>query len=152
MSSQPTDVLLDANLLLFITVGMFDHNLIGRKRLDGFTPDNFDQLKALIGRYSKNLTTPYLLAEVITLADQCVPKKQHWVFRRFLQTHYQKFDERWMKSTELSETQSFLRLGLSDAAVCQLAAKNAMVISDDIELCATLLDAGLNVVNFSHLR
>jgi hypothetical protein len=152
MGRYPSSVLLDSNLLLLLAVGLFDSRLIGRKRLDEFTSRDFELLGDLIAVFPVNLTTPHLLAEVNNLADQCVPRQLHRDFRLFLRDFFKGFDERWMKSTELSTTDAFLWLGLSDAAVCQLADENVAVYSVDLELVIVLQGLGLNATNFNHLR
>jgi hypothetical protein len=154
MEVHPTAILLDANLLLLITVGMYDPGLIGRKRLDTFSVDDFELLQAFLATFPQNLTTPHLIAEVSNLADQCVPKRQHRQFREFLREHFKQFDEHWMTSTELAGTEAFLRLGLSDAAVCQLAGQHqrTVVFSVDAELCMMLWNLGLSAENFNHRR
>jgi hypothetical protein len=152
MPRNPTAVLLDANLLLLMSVGAYDRALIGQKRLKGFTPYDYDVLLEMIGGYRANLTTPHLLSEVSNLSDQCVPRKRHWQFRAFLGQLWLGFDERWMTLSELSKTQAFLQLGLTDAAVCQLTDEQTLVISVDDELCSVLWSLGLNALNFNRDR
>jgi hypothetical protein len=152
MSKQPTAVLLDANLLLLISVGRFNRTLIGHKRLDVFSTADFDLLIGMIATYPRSLTTPHLLAEVNNLSDQCIPKPHHREFRQFLRKFWLGLDERWTKSTELAETPTFLQLGLSDAAICKLAEERTLIISVDAELCSVLWGLGSNALNFNHYR
>ncbi|MBV8782531.1 MAG: hypothetical protein JO353_14130 [Phycisphaerae bacterium] len=145
-------LILDTNLLLLLAVGTFDINLVGRKRLDIFLRDDFELLRDLLDTSSRWLTTPHVLAELNNLADQCVPRSQHDVFRQFLGQFFEWFDERWLQTQELSNTAAFRRLGLTDAAVVQLADSQTLVLSVDLELCSLLWGRGINAQNFHHLR
>ena len=146
-------ILLDANLLLLAVVGRFDPTLVGRKRLDEYAPEHFDLLEHVIAPYSRNLTTPHLLAEVNNLSDQCVPKPRHRAFRKFIEVEVIPFlDECWTPAAELCPTDAFQRLGLADAAICQLADEQTYVLSADAELCSVLWGRGVNAQNFNHLR
>jgi rRNA-processing protein FCF1 len=152
MATTPTDVLLDANLLLFLAVGQFDPNLIGRKRLDIYTTSDFELLKALIDGYQGNRTTPHVLAEVSNLADQCVPRSRHREFRSFLADLVKLLDEKWVPAEEICATEEFSQLGLADAAITRLADEQTVVFSVDAELCNVLWGRGVNAENFNHHR
>lgn len=152
MAKHPRAVLLDANLMLLAIVGQFDHNLVGRKRLEIFAREDLDLLLNLIAPYTENLTTPHILTEVNNLSDYCIPKSQQRQFRGFMAELISAFDEQWIKATKLCQLETFLRLGLTDAAVCQLASEQVLILSTDAELCAVLWGLGLNVENFNHLR
>lgn len=146
-------ILLDTNLLVLAVVGRFDRRLIGRKRLDVYTPEDFALLEQTIEPYSRNLTTPHVLVEVSNLAGQCVPKSRHREFREFLESFViPALDEHWTPASQLCTTDVFLRLGLADAAICQLADEQTFVLSIDAELCSVLWGRGVNVVSFNHLR
>jgi hypothetical protein len=153
MHEEGRAILLDANLLVLAVVGRFDRRLIGRKCLDEYAIEHFDLLAQTVAPYSRNLTTPHLLAEVSNLADQCVPKRRHREFRQFLDiVVVPLLDERWTPAVELCQTSEFRRIGLADAAICQLADERTFVLSVDAELCSVLWGRGINVENFSHLR
>ncbi len=152
METTPTDVLLDANLLLFLAIGQFDLRLIGRKRLDIYTTSDFALLARLIERYQRNRTTPHLLTEVSNLADQCVPKSRHREFRSFLADLVKLLDENRVRAEELCATEEFNQLGLADAAITRLADEQTVVFSVDAELCNVLWGRGVNAENFNHLR
>jgi hypothetical protein len=153
MAETGRAILLDANLLLLVAIGNFDRTLIGRRRLDEYTPGDFDLLLREISPFRRNLTTPHVLAEVSNLADQCVPKKRHREFRRFLsETIFAQLDERWVPANDLGKTEEFGRLGLADAGICRLADDQTAVLSADAELYIVLLERGIDAQNFNHLR
>jgi hypothetical protein len=61
-------------------------------------------------------------------------------------------DEKWTSAIELCKTDEFYRLGLADAAICQLVNEQIAVLSADAELYVILLERGIDVQNFNHLR
>jgi hypothetical protein len=65
-----TGVLLDTNLLLLLIVGGASRELIGKKRLDTFTAEDYDTLSAIVDSLGLVATTPNILTEVSNLADQ----------------------------------------------------------------------------------
>jgi hypothetical protein len=145
-------VLLDANLLVLVAVGQFDPALVGRKRLDVYTAADLPLLERLIAGFSRNLTTPHLLAELSNLADQCVPRGRHREFRIFLREFIAQLDERWTRAEELCQSEEFSQLGLADAALCQLADERIALIYVDAELCSVLWARGVQATNFNHVR
>lgn len=152
MAETERSILLDANLLTMVAVGLFDPSLVGRKRLDVYARSDFDLLLELISPFIRNLTTPHLLAEASNIADQCVPKNRHREFRHFFQSFIAGLDERWVRAGELCQTEAFAQLGLADAAICRLADQRTTVISADAELCNVLWGRGVPTENFNHLR
>ena len=145
-------VLLDSNLLLLLAIGLFDDTLIGRRRLDIFTPKDFELLVDLIAGYTTTVTTPHLLTELNNLAHQCVPERRHREFRHFLKLWMTKLQERWEPAAALCNTEGFAALGLADSAVVHLSAEGVAVLSIDLPLCRHLWGQGVAVLNFNHLR
>jgi hypothetical protein len=47
---------------------------------------------------------------------------------------------------------SFSRLGLTDAAIARISRHSMLVLTDDLDLYRTLLDRGVDAVNFNHIR
>jgi uncharacterized protein YaiI (UPF0178 family) len=46
----------------------------------------------------------------------------------------------------------FHRLGLTDAAIAALARHNYLFLTDDFDLYSTLVNQGVDAINFNHLR
>lgn len=152
MADHGRAILLDANLLVLWIVGNFDRSLVGQRRLDEYTPSDFDLLGELIAGYPRKLTTPHLLTECNNIADKCVPKLYQEDFREFFQAFTGGLDERWMPATGLMATGEFKLLGLADAAVCELSGGSTRVLSVDAQLCNSLWERGADAENFNHLR
>jgi hypothetical protein len=153
MEIVPQAILLDANLLILQIIGVFDDRLLGRKRLDIYDEADFKLLNRIVGKFVRNLTTPHLLAEASNLTDQIVSKPRHREFRKFLAAQILPFlDEQWCLASQLCSTEPFFRLGLADAAICQLADDRTLVLTVDAELYNVLIERGVNAQNFNHLR
>ena len=150
MIDDPNALLIDTNLLLLIIAYNFDSSLIGRRRLDNFTLEQGEFLKEFIADFPRILTTPHILAEVSNLADSCVPKGRHRAFRIFFSKAINRLEEQWTGAAALSQLEAFRRLGLTDAAIVQLANKRTKVITIDLELYQMLVAAEVPAENFNH--
>ena len=51
MSASSEAILLDTNLLVLLSVGLFDLTLVGQKRLKDHAADAFELLAGLVGGY-----------------------------------------------------------------------------------------------------
>ncbi len=149
MIIPPRAILFDANLLLLLAVGLFDRSLIGRRRLDEFTVEDFDFLIDYAHSFSNKLTIPHVLAEVSNLSDYCVSKARLREFRAFFSEFVKGLDEQWAAAVGLCAQASFSKLGLSDAAISELATARTEVISVDLDLCIFLEAKGVPVTNFN---
>jgi hypothetical protein len=133
-------------------VGQYDWRLVGKGRLDEFTPEDFSLLFDLVEPYKWRLTTPHILAECSNIADKCVRKIYHGDFRDFLRQLISTLDERWVSANELARSGEFRILGIADAAVCRAAEDGVRVISVDAQLCSSLWAKAADAENFNNLR
>ena len=63
-------LLLDANVMLLLCVGLWDRSRISKfKRTRIFTDEDFDLLSQLVAGYGTVVTTPHVLSEVSNHAD-----------------------------------------------------------------------------------
>ncbi len=46
----------------------------------------------------------------------------------------------------------FAKFGLTDAAIAEIAAKKYLVLTDDFRLSQSLQAAGIDALNFNHVR
>jgi len=145
-------LLLDANVLVLAVVAAYDRRLIGQRGLDVFSQADYDLLLDQMVGFQALRTTPHILTEVNNLADKCVPKRRLREFRLLFTEHVKQLDEQWALAIELCDTEGFRRLGLADAAITQLADEETRVISMDAQLCSELWAAGVDAINFNHLR
>ena len=147
---MPTGLLLDANVLLLFYVGLLDRELVGTfKRTRQFTPGDFDLLKTIVDFHAGVVTTPHVLAEVSNLAQHLEGARRDDFFAMFAKS-ITLLKEVRSPASDLSGEPIFTRLGLSDAAVSQLARDDSLfVVTADVDLYVHLLTIGVRVINFN---
>jgi rRNA-processing protein FCF1 len=123
---------------------------VGRKkRLKNFRAAEFDFVLRLIG--GANLfTTPNIATEVSNLVESNEELRTAILPR--LQAFLKTYEEKYVESRLVSEIPAYLRLGISDSVLLQLAQNGTLVLTDDLPLAQRLESASLPVINFNHLR
>jgi rRNA-processing protein FCF1 len=145
-------VLLDTNLLLLYLIGQYDRARIERfKRTVQYTINDFDLLDRLLKVFTRVRTLPHVLAEVNSLSSQ-LPGDVLTEFRRTFATEIGTFWEGQLPSHQVAMRTEFSFLGLTDSAILAESIGRYLVITDDLELCATLSRVGVDVLNFTVLR
>ena len=147
-------ILVDANVLLLLLVGSLDRRLIETfKRTRQYTPDDFQVLDAFLGRFRRIVSTPHILAEAGNLGGQ-LNEPARSAFFRLLAVNLAKIHEEVVESRRISDAGEhvFPRIGLTDSLTLVAAARNFLILSDDLELVTQLHSAEADVVNFTHLR
>jgi hypothetical protein len=142
--------ILDSNLLLLHWCASFNPDLVTTfKRLNSFQIEDIDLLSETLKVFSAIRTTPHVLTEVSNLANS-LPRwiKEDWSehFSRQIQV----IPEQWTDAATIAAG-DFMWLGLTDAALAELAATN-VILTIDFPLSNSLESQGLNVINFTHLR
>jgi len=145
-------VLVDANILLLYFVGRYSPEQIQRfKRTIRFTIDDYDLLARLLSRFARVVTTPHILSEVNSLSAQMgEPARVEYYeeFARGIAT----LDEQYVASAAASQLREFPKLGLTDSGILHLASGRYLVLTDDTRLFQFLEKAGVDVLNFNHIR
>lgn len=145
-------LLVDANILLLYTIGSYQLQLIEKfKRTRQFTEADFHLLEAIWSEFEHIYTTPFILAEVSNLSSQ-LPHNFELDYRRRFGTIIEVLREQYVPSRVLAQGTSFLRFGLTDTSIEQLAAQQILVLTDDFRLSQRLAAAGIEAINFNHLR
>jgi len=137
--------------LLFL-VGNHDPAWIPRfKRTSQFAPEDHATLLTVISRFRSMLTTPHVLAETSNLLGQLSGRVRDECFARFAAA-VEVFDELHQESRGLVRNPAFLRLGLTDTGLLELAARKCLILTDDFLLYSFLEKAGAIVLNFNLIR
>ncbi len=145
-------VFVDTNILLLHFVGGFDRQQIGRfKRTRQFNVQDHDLLARLLARLNKVVTTPNVLSEVNSLSGQMGEPARTKYFQQFARG-IGSLDEQYVRSTDAAGTEQFPRLGLTDSGIMLLAKGHYLVLTDDFKLAYSLEQAGIDVLNFNHIR
>ena len=145
-------VAIDTQLLLLLWVGNFDRSLIGRfKRVKKYSETDFDLLVGLVARCPKLVTTPNVLTELSNWAGQ-LPEDLVEEFREEFRRAVAKLNERLFESVAVTQLDGFLRLGLADSTLINLAKQDVLVLTDDHPLYQQLVADNLPAINFTHVR
>ena len=144
---------IDANLLLLLVVGSVNRDAIARhRRLREFTRDDFGILLNLINQVERVLVTPNTLTETSNLLGLHGEPERSRFFER-LRLIIEQTEEIVVASANASSNNAFTRLGLTDAALLEVATKETPIITVDLGLylAASSSDPG-SAINFTHLR
>lgn len=151
MKSCP--LLIDTNLLVLFVVGTVAKEYITKhKKLTEFTVEDYDRLVKIIARASEVLVTPNTLTETSNLAAYIKEPARGKVLNVLRTVIASASQERYVPSSVAAERKEFIRLGLADAALLEIAAKDVALLTTDFDLYNTALAKGALALNFNHLR
>lgn len=146
-------LILDANLLLILCIGLYDRRLLGTlSRLDDYTQDDFDLLARLVTYATPLVATPNILTEVSNLALSALARRFHYDFLAKFAAVIDLVIEELVPSKAATPLPSFALLGLTDATIERAAQDQCLVVSADLPLVIALQSAGVSAINFNHLR
>ena len=144
-------VVLDANLLVLLVAGHTDKSIIERhKNLSAYDADGFDLLVETLEDYSQVVLTPNALTEASNLLRQIRDPDRSRV-TVMLGSLIQERDERFIVSKYAAAEETFVRLGLTDAALLIAAREYGYLISADNDLYLAASSEGVEAFNFAHL-
>lgn len=144
---------IDANVLLGVVVALVDPILLASfKRTRGlFSDADREMLVALIDR-SHVVVTPHVLTEVANLLDSLREPRRSEAIVVMLRL-CEGATERWKRITELHRDNAPIeRLGLTDAALYDLATRRIPVVTADRELSDMIAAMGRRAVTIDELR
>lgn len=145
-------VLLDTNLLLLYTVGMWDSKQIPLfKRTKTFTEDDYILLAFILKQFERVITTPNILTEVSNLAGQ-LSESFHDRYYHILSKRIETLDEQYLPSRQAVLYQKFSKFGLTDTTIRLIADQTYLVLTEDWKLGQYLQSQAVDVLNFNHLR
>ena len=149
----PTGFFIDANLLVLLIVGSVDQDLIAKhRRLRRFAVEDYERLVNLIDRVDRVLATPNTLTETSNLLAQHRDPERSRFFDK-LKFIIQESKESVVASTVASRNNAFERLGLTDAALLEVATAETPLVTVDLDLYLEALAKGQDTaVNFTHLQ
>ena len=142
---------MDSNLLLLLFIGMYQPSLIETyKRLSRYTRSDFDLLSTALSNFRLIVTTPNILTEVSNLSS-AIPDSHTGSYFESFATTVALLKEEYVPSSRVIQNQ-FATFGLTDAAIAEIAEKQYLVLTDDFRLSQSLQAAGIDTLNFNHLR
>ena len=145
--------LIDTNLLVLFVVGRTDRQLISKhRRLREFSADDYDRLIGVLRPVAQLVVTPNTLTETSNLLRQHNdPERSR--FLDVLRYVIEKSHEITVASVKAAGNSGFRRLGLTDAAILDIASAETPVLTVDLDLfhAATTKDPHA-AFNFRHLE
>jgi len=148
-------VLIDTNILLLFLVGSVNRERITRfNRTQQFIPEDYELLLAFIAKFQKIVTTPNILTEVNSLANQLGEPERSQCFAIFAQftRNVTLLDEYYVKSLDAVNTEKFIKFGLTDSGILTLSKGKYLVLTDDLKLASYLQSVEIDVINFNNIR
>lgn len=144
---------MDTNLLLLFYVGGYERSLVERfpRTADRFVAADFDALDGVLGGFEKIVATPHILTEVSNFLGQLGGHARTGCFELFARS-IAVLHEGYVSSAELSRKPTFVKLGITDTSIIEVAAAPYLVLTDDFRLYNYLADRRMDVLNFNHLR
>lgn len=148
---RSSGLLIDSNLLLLLAMGIYDPRRIERfKRTARYANSDYQRLRWFTQRFDRLWTTPNILTEVDNLGRQ-LPRNETQNFSIALARLINEHTEKSESSSKIAGMQDFKRFGLTDAVT--LAGGNSyLLLSDDLPLYSRALSAGMDAINFNHIR
>ena len=130
----PSKIFIDANLLVLLVVGETGKELIGKhRRLREFQVEDYERLAGLVNSVDHVLVTPNTLTEASNLLGlHGEPERSR--FFEVLKALIEEYEEIVVASEVASHNSKFTRLGLTDAALLELASNSTPVITTDLNL------------------
>ncbi len=139
---SPFGFFVDANLLVLLIVGSVDVSIIARhRRLADYTPTDYFNLIALLGRVNRIFVTPNTLTEASNLLRQHrEPERSHLMVR--LNVLIYDSDEVVVLSARAAANPHFGQLGLTDAALLESINAQTPLLTVDGDLYVAALEKG----------
>ena len=130
----PTQIYIDASLLVLLVVGATGKDLIAKhRRLRTFEIADYERLVRLINQTDRVLVTPNILTEASNLlAQHAEPERSH--FYDMLRTLISQAEEKVVASKVAADNSAFNRLGLTDAALLEIVSRANPLITVDLDL------------------
>lgn len=146
-------VLVDTNLLLLFFTGGYDRGLVERfpRTADRFVSADFDTLAALLTGFERVITTPHILTETSNLLGQLSGRAKTACFE-LLARSIPAMRETHVAGEHLARGEPFVKLGITDASIIEVAAEPYLVLTDDFRLYNFLATRGVDVLNFNNIR
>jgi hypothetical protein len=147
---QNRTLVLDANLLVLLIVGLTDRRLINQfgRTKNHFTESDFDRLTNIVEFFAERkglATTSHVLAETSNLLGERLE------FMITLERFVLRVCESRKEATRLVASPIFYRLGLTDAGLRDLSFRSHCILTVDKDLATAAMRGGA-ILNYNHFR
>jgi hypothetical protein len=123
-------IVLDANLLLLLVIGSNSREFVGKhKRLEAYSPDDFDLLTDVVSSFDEMVVTPNVLTEASNLLGYGV--REPWLsrFQEGFRALVEGVQESYIRSTDGVARSEFPRLGLTDSILLELLRDQGVLLT-----------------------
>lgn len=149
------EILLDSTVFILLLVGSTDRSFITKHKYlrdSAYSEEDFDLLLDFVGSAKQLVVTPHVLAETSNLAKRIYQPAREEIYSA-LREITETLAEVGEASTVAMKRAEFVRLGLTDAALLDVASRGtATLLTDDLDLYLAASYAGYSAVKFTHLR
>jgi hypothetical protein len=145
---------LDSHLLLLLVVGSISPDLILKhRRLQNYRIEDFRLLREMLSDTSKLLVTPNTLTETSNLAGYIGEPARSRIYRGLaLLVDATETEEQYVPSRRVVAAREFMRVGLTDAVLLDIATEQHTLLTADLDLYLAATNRGLKAENFNHRR
>ena len=148
----PKGVIVDTNLLLLYVIGKYNVQRISNfKRTKEYTIEDYEILIRILHKFKKIVTTPNILTEVSNLCGHCNDSEKSSILGK-LKEQICILDEQHISSDKICQNNCFVRYGLTDTAIAELAKNSYLVLTSDLPLTLLLQQFKIDVINFNNIR
>jgi hypothetical protein len=145
-------VALDTGPFLLDVIGSIDPQLVSRvKRTCMFGERQYYWLRVLCVQFQECWITAGIVTEACNHLDG-ENKTRHGVVFEQIRTKLLKLQESVITSSELAQSGAFLRFGLADCSLIELAGSGCLVVTSEAPLTHYLETQKLPVLNINHIR
>ena len=150
---RPSGYFIDANLLVLLIVGRVGEEFISKhSRLQQFVVEDYRILRNQLDRVEQVFVTPNTLTEASNLLAQHGEPERSRFFDQ-LRSTIEESREIHVVSEIASQNREFRRLGLTDAALLEVATAETPLLTVDLDLyLSALTEEQETAVNFRHLQ
>lgn len=146
-------MIIDTNLMLIYIIGHCDIRYMGEfGHTRNYMPEDHEHISRIMSFFNKKVITPHVLTELSNLYMTVRKDKQRSCLRPF-QKLLKATDENNIDKNEILEHPLLGRIGVTDLGIIKAAKQYGyLVFTDDIRMTGLAKKAGIDVLNFNHLR
>jgi hypothetical protein len=143
-------IIVDSNLLLLVLIGLFDKRSIPSfsERLSGYSIEDYEYLLSLL-QDKVIVITPNIITEISNLSGKFQRRKE---FFQFLGNYIQSLNELYVQSSSVVIKDTFVKFGITDATIIELAKQGITTLTVDFNLFYYLSNQNYSAINFNQLR
>ncbi len=113
--------------------------------------EDYDLLVQILEDFQKVVTTPNMLTEVNSLANQLGEPERSKCSAIFAQA-ISELEKFYIESKIVATNERFTKFELTDCGILNLARYQYLALTDDLKLAVYLQKEGIDTINFNNIR